>query len=85
MIVTLPAVMGVRLQLQRPGTLPISSSNRAAESLLAVGRSDEAVRLLDKALEQDPDCLAAHRLLGDFYEKQGQTAKAAKHKRRAHR
>jgi predicted Zn-dependent protease len=56
---------------------------RAAESLLAVGKVGDAERLLDKVLEQYPDCQAAHRLLSVHYEKQGQFAKAAEHKRRA--
>jgi predicted Zn-dependent protease len=58
---------------------------RSAESLQAVGKSEEAMRLVDMVLEQDPDSPAAHRLLADYYEKHGQTAKAAEHKRRADR
>jgi predicted Zn-dependent protease len=56
---------------------------RAAESLLAVGKSEEAIRLVDKVLEQYPDCPAAHRLLAGYYEKHGQTARAVEHRRRA--
>lgn len=55
---------------------------RAAEGLFGVGKADDAVSLLEKALKQDPACSAAHRLLADHYEKQGQPTKAAEHRRR---
>ncbi|HVK16693.1 MAG TPA: tetratricopeptide repeat protein, partial [Fimbriiglobus sp.] len=38
-----------------------------AEALLATGRTEEAVRLLELAVAQTPDCAAAHRLLADHY------------------
>jgi predicted Zn-dependent protease len=54
-----------------------------AESLLAAGRADEAVRLLERAVAQDPGCVAAHRLLADYYASRGQVDKAAGHRRKA--
>ncbi len=54
-----------------------------AESLLATGRAEEAVRLLERAVAQSPDCAAAHRLLADYYASRGQAGKAADHRRKA--
>ena len=54
-----------------------------AEALFAAGKADEAVRLLDQALAQDPKCRAAHKLLADHYEARGEAGKAAEHRRKA--
>ena len=43
----------------------------------------EARRILERILEQDARYPTAHRLLASYYEKQGQTAKAAEHNRLA--
>jgi predicted Zn-dependent protease len=72
---------------------------RVAEAMLGVGKTEEAVPLLDKILQEDPNCgpeavrllekaagqqsAAAHRLLAAYYEKQGQNDKAATHRRQA--
>jgi predicted Zn-dependent protease len=56
---------------------------RLAETLLEAGKSDEAVWLLERILEQDPDLAAAHQLLAAHYHQQGQAARAAEHRRRA--
>lgn len=56
---------------------------RFAEALLAVGKPDEARRLLEKILEQDPNLAAAHQMLAVLYDKQGQAARATEHRRRA--
>lgn len=55
-----------------------------AEGLLATGRTDEAVRLLERAVAQDPDCAVAHRLLAEHYAARGPADKAAHHRRKAH-
>jgi predicted Zn-dependent protease len=54
-----------------------------AEALIATGKADEAVKLLDRALAHDPHCRAAHKLLADVYDARGQSAKAADHRRQA--
>ncbi len=56
---------------------------RIADSLLRTGKDADAVRLLEQALAQAPDCAEAHRLLADYYEKNGQPGRAADHRRRA--
>jgi tetratricopeptide (TPR) repeat protein len=56
-----------------------------AETRLGAGKSEEARRLLEKVLEEDPDYTPAHRLLAAHYEKQGQADKAAEHRRRVAR
>ena len=59
-----------------------SAQARLAEEMLNAGRSEDALRLLTRLLEKDPDCAAAHRVLADYYEKQGQSERAAEHRRR---
>jgi predicted Zn-dependent protease len=54
-----------------------------AESLLELGKAEEAVRLLGEAIAQSPSCPAAHRLLAQHYQAQGQPGRAAEHKRKA--
>ncbi len=54
-----------------------------AETRLNAGKSEEALRLLDKVLLEDPDYALAHRVLAAYYQKQGQADKAAEHRRRA--
>ena len=54
-----------------------------AETRLGAGKADEALRLLEKVLQDDPDYAPAHRVLAVYYEKQGQSDKAAEHRRRA--
>jgi tetratricopeptide (TPR) repeat protein len=55
---------------------------RLAEEMLTAGKSDEALGLLTRILNQDPNCAAAHRVLAAYYEKQGQPELAAEHRRR---
>ncbi len=55
---------------------------RLAESLFGAGQTEEALRLLRKVLDQDPEQAAAHQLLASYYEKLGQTAQAQQHRRR---
>jgi predicted Zn-dependent protease len=54
-----------------------------AEALLATGRADEAVRLAEQVLSQDPNCRSAHKILADYYDGRGQSARAAEHRRKA--
>jgi len=56
---------------------------RLAEGMLEAGKTEDALRLLRKILEREPDCAAAHRLLAAYYEKEGQPERAAEHRRRA--
>jgi predicted Zn-dependent protease len=51
---------------------------RLAESLLGSGKPDDALRLLEKILEQDPNSAAAQQLLAAPQAKQGQTTPQAK-------
>jgi predicted Zn-dependent protease len=75
------------LQLGKMGAdqLPDSPAVQVqiAESMLGVGKADEALRVLDKVLKEDPANRGAHRLLAEYYEKQGQASKAAQHRCRA--
>jgi Flp pilus assembly protein TadD len=57
--------------------------SRLAEGLLGSGQAEEARRVLEKVLERNPDYTFAHRLLASYYEKNGQPAKAAEHRRQA--
>jgi tetratricopeptide (TPR) repeat protein len=66
---------------QQPDNLDLRV--RAAGALLAVDRAEEARGLLESVLARDPVNPAAHRALADCYEKQGQTERAAEHRRRA--
>jgi len=56
---------------------------REAEGLLGSGQEEEARRILEQVLERNPNYAFAHRLLAAYYEKKGQPAKAAEHRRRA--
>jgi tetratricopeptide (TPR) repeat protein len=56
---------------------------RLAEGMLEAGQTEDALRLLRKILERQPDCAAAHRSLAAHYEKEGQPERAAEHRRRA--
>jgi tetratricopeptide (TPR) repeat protein len=56
---------------------------RAARALLDVGLGDQALELLRSAVADDPRLVAAHRLLADYYERHGQPAAAAEHRRLA--
>ncbi len=59
-----------------------SAQARLAEDMLNAGRSEDGLRLLEQLLEKDPNCASAHRVLADYYEKQGQSERAAEHRRR---
>jgi predicted Zn-dependent protease len=54
-----------------------------AEALLGTGQAAEAVRLLEQVLARSPGCCVAHGLLAKHFEAQGQSAKAALHRRKA--
>ncbi len=56
---------------------------RRAELLFGIGQTEEALASLQAVLREDPRYAAAHRLLADYYEKQGESPKAAEHRRRA--
>jgi predicted Zn-dependent protease len=54
-----------------------------AEAFLETGREDDAVRLLEAAVAQEPDCSTAHRFLAAHFEARGETERAAEHRRKA--
>jgi predicted Zn-dependent protease len=56
---------------------------RLAESLLADGHTKDGLDLLGAVLARDPRFRPAHRALAAHYEKHGQPAKAAEHRRLA--
>ncbi len=56
---------------------------QVAETRLAAGQEEEALRLLTALLEQDPGFAPAHRLLASYYERQGEPERAAEHRRQA--
>jgi Tfp pilus assembly protein PilF len=59
-----------------------SAQARLAEEMLNAGNSKDGLRLLERILEKDPDCASAHRVLADYYEKRGQSERAAERRRR---
>jgi predicted Zn-dependent protease len=62
--------------------LNANAQARLADEMLKAGKSEEGLRLLAQLLEKSPNCAAAHRVLADYYEKQGQPDRAAEHRRR---
>jgi tetratricopeptide (TPR) repeat protein len=54
---------------------------QAGEIFLAMGNEKEGMRWLQSALQEDPRCTAAHRLLRDHYVRQGRADLAAVHER----
>ncbi len=56
---------------------------RVAESLLNTEHAADGVRLLEQIVQRSPDCVSAHKLLADYYQKHGDTEKAAFHRQRA--
>ncbi len=56
---------------------------RLAEELLNAGQPEKALDLLTKILQRDPNCVAAHRVLAAYYDKQNQPELAAEHRRQA--
>jgi predicted Zn-dependent protease len=72
---------------------------RVAEAMLGIGKTEEAVQLLERVLQEEPSCgpeavrlleqaagrksAAAHRVLAAYYEKQGQNERAAEHRKQA--
>lgn len=58
---------------------------RRAELLFSSGRAEEALASLQAVLAEEPGYAAAHRLLASYYAEQGESAKAAEHRRRAGR
>src|SRR5262245_52911073 len=54
-----------------------------AEALLATRQTAEAIRLLNQVIQESPKCAAAHRLLAQLFEAQGELAKATEHRRKA--
>jgi tetratricopeptide (TPR) repeat protein len=75
----------VRMAEAQIATGNSAEATRLLERVLAKDPnwSAESVRLLKKILEKEPNCAAAHRLLADWYERQGQTAQAEEHRRQA--
>ena len=64
------------------GRVHVSTQVRLAEEMLNAGKSEDGLRLLERILDKDPNCAAAHRVMADYYEKQGQSERAAEHRRR---
>ena len=62
------------------GSVNISAQARLAEEMLNAGQSENGLRLLARLLEHDPNCAVAHRVLADYYDKQGQPERAAEHR-----
>ena len=62
------------------GSVNISAQARLAEEMLNAGQSEDGLRLLARLLEHDPNCAVAHRVLADYYDKQGQPERAAEHR-----
>jgi predicted Zn-dependent protease len=58
---------------------------RAAEALLADGKTEQGLALLQKVLRRDPANGPAHRALARHYDRHGQPDKAVEHRRRAGR
>lgn len=56
---------------------------RAAAALLETGRPETAVGLLTRLVDRHPDCKPAHRMLADYYHRQGQSSLAERHQRLA--
>ena len=56
---------------------------RLAESLLNDGHTQDGLGLLNTVLNRDPAYRPAHQVLASYYERSGQPAKAAEHRRRA--
>ena len=54
-----------------------------AETLFTAGKDEEALRLVAALLEKDPSLAPAHALLASYYEKKGQSERAAEHRRQA--
>jgi predicted Zn-dependent protease len=54
-----------------------------AEACLAADQEAEALRLLNPLLEQQRSSRAAHTLLAAYYERKGQTERAAEHRRQS--
>jgi predicted Zn-dependent protease len=54
-----------------------------AEALLGTRQTAEALRLLEQVIQESPKCTAAHRLLAQHFEAQGELAKATEHRRKA--
>jgi Tfp pilus assembly protein PilF len=63
------------------GPISVSARVRLAEELINAGQSEQGIRILERLLDQNPSYAAAHRVLADYYEKQGQSERAARHRR----
>jgi tetratricopeptide (TPR) repeat protein len=66
-----------------PGDNRAALRHEGAMILMSLGRADEAVRWLEAALQDDPGHAPSHRALADHYDRQGDRARAAAHRRRA--
>jgi predicted Zn-dependent protease len=56
---------------------------RAAAALLEIGQTAPALERLERVLARQPRCAAAHQLLADHYDKQGQAELAKHHRHKA--
>jgi Tfp pilus assembly protein PilF len=56
---------------------------KAGQVFLRSGQETEALRWLASALQEDPGHAPTHRLLADYYERKGDTERAATHRRLA--
>jgi predicted Zn-dependent protease len=57
--------------------------HEAGAILLRNGQEREGLRWLENALQQDPNYRPTHEIMADYFEKHGQPAEAAQHRRRA--
>lgn len=68
-------------EAQQP-TRDADTAHAIGAALLQIGRDRLALYWLDQALVRDPNFPATHRLLADYYERQGDRAAAAAHRQR---
>ena len=73
-------VYGIAMQNQ-PNNLHLRV--RVAETMIKDGHTKDGVELLLEVLKKDPAFGPAHQALADHYEKQGDAASAARHRRQA--
>jgi predicted Zn-dependent protease len=64
------------------GATNASAQARLAEEMLIAGKTNDGLLLLNRLLEMDPNCAVAHRVLADYYDRQGQPERAAPHRPR---
>lgn len=78
---TINALVAPDSRLQPKETLPLRLE--VARLALEFGEPNDAIGWLQSALQIDPRCGAAHRMLAEYYSSAGNTAQAAEHRRKA--